>query len=177
MRVTDFMQAHHSVIACKTTGFNGGTSITSFADFNAAADPVVSAVVLLKHYNEAIFQVFDVAGATGTTVITVEACSAAAGTNNTAIPFLYRVCTTGASDTFGEWTRATAAGFTTTAGADTCYEIAVLAEEVRAASETYAMIGARLKLDEAVDSPVTRLVNCLLVGPKYAASIPKTAIA
>lgn len=87
-------------------------------------------------------------GATGTSTITVLACSNTTPSATTAVAFWYRACTTG--DTWGAWTAATAAGFTTTAGSSQLYQIYCASDVIAATGYHYAEIQAV----EVVDSPV-----------------------
>lgn len=99
---------------------------------------------------------------TGTATVTVEECSDGSGTGATAIPFVYRKKTTGASDTWGAWTAATASGFTTTANEDTIYQVKVKAD---ALSESKPFV--RMKLTEVVNDPVSGGVVIALLGARY----------
>ncbi|MGE0417691.1 MAG: hypothetical protein AB7O80_12860 [Acetobacteraceae bacterium] len=137
---------------------------------NAFAGTVYSDVVSMKEYSVARFIIHKGAGATGTATITVEACSDAAGNNPVAVPFQYQAYT-GADDLPGAVAAATVAGFTTSAGASQLYVIEV---------DSQAMAGkgwVRLKSVEVVASAVLGGILIELLGPRYAADIPNTAIA
>lgn len=95
----------------------------------------------------------------GTAVITVEACTSAAGSSATAIAFKYTKLTTGASDVSTALTDAAAAGFTTTALEDTTYVIEVVANEL-----TDDKPYVRLVCTEVVDAPVVGSVMVFLHG-------------
>ncbi len=69
----------------------------------------------------AAFDIIKGVGTTGTSVITVYASDDNSASNTTLVPFLYRASTT--PDTWGDWTAATTAGFTTTAGSNQMYQI------------------------------------------------------
>lgn len=123
-----------------------------------------SDVVSLKNYSHANFFVHEGAGATGTATITVEECTAIGGTGATAIAFKYRVNN-------GEWADATTSGFTTTAGADVSYEIAVAAEDLSSDSPF-----VRLQFTEVVDSPVAMHAWVVASGARYAEETPVSAL-
>lgn len=126
-------------------------------------DPA-SDVVSLKNYHTARFYVQEGAGATGTATITVEECTAIDGTGATAIAFSYRA-------SGGEWTAATAAGFATTAGANTRYEIEV---QDSGLSEDSPFV--RLQFTEVVDSPVAMAAFVVAEGARYAEETPVSAL-
>lgn len=109
----------------------------------------------------AFFLRHDGAGATGTSVVTVDACDDITPSNTTAVRFIYRVCTTG--DTWGAWTQATSTGFTTTAGANQMYQIYVDAAVLGETGYGYV----RATFTESVDNPVTGGVLCAVVGLRY----------
>lgn len=135
---------------------------------DAFAGTVASDVV--KALCEAVmFVIVKGVGATGTSTITVEACDDVTPSNSTAVPFMYRICTSG--DTWGDWTRATAAGFTTTAGSSQRYQ--VLVESAELAGENYGY--ARLKSTEVVDSPVLGGIEVILINPRDA-EVPASMI-
>lgn len=93
-------------------------------------------------------------GSTGTSTVTVLACSDTSASASAAIPFYYRSCTSG--DTWGDWTAATTTGFVTTAGSSQMYEI--LADPAECAELGYEYI--ELQMVESVSSAV---VGCVLV--------------
>lgn len=109
----------------------------------------------------ALFIRHDGAGATGTSVVTVLACDDTTPSNTTAVAFMYRVCTTG--DTWGDWTQATSAGFTTTAGANQMYQIYVDAAVLAEVGYGYV----KAVFTESVDNPVTGGVLCAVVDLRY----------
>lgn len=108
-----------------------------------------------------LFLVHKGVGATGTSTITVLACDDTTPSNTTAVAFVYRTCTSG--DTWGDWTRATTAGFTTTAGSSQMYQVYV--ESAELGSEGYGYV--RLSAAEVVDSPVLGGIAIALVNPRY----------
>ena len=110
----------------------------------------------------ALFIIYKGVGTTGTSTITVNAADDAAASNETAVPFMYRACTTG--ETWGDWTRATTTGFVTTAGSSQVYQVYVQAAEL--ASEGYGY--CRLKAVESVDAAVLGGILCAIVNPRDA---------
>jgi len=109
------------------------------------------------------------AGATGTATITVESCDDTTPSTATAIAFKYRVCTSG--DTFGAWTAATSAGFTTTAGADQVYEISIISANLYS-TDKYV----RLQCTEVVNSPCDGGMCAIMTEPRYAEDITSTVL-
>ena len=101
-------------------------------------------------------------GATGTSTITVEACDDTTPTNSTAVAFYYRTCTTG--DTWSDVTKATTAGFATTAGSAQMYQMWVPASELGEEGYGYA----RLKAVEVADDPVLAGILCGVYGLRNA---------
>jgi len=108
-----------------------------------------------------LFLRYDGVGTTGTSVVTVEACSNVTPGASTAVAFMYRTCTTG--DTWGNWTAATTTGFTTTAGSSQLYQIYVDAAEL--AEEGYGY--ARAVFTESADSEVLGGVLIAVVNLRY----------
>ncbi len=99
-------------------------------------------------------------GTTGTSTIIAQACDNVTPSNTTDVAFMYRISTTG--DTWGNWTQATATGFTTTAGSSQMYEMFVPASELAAAGYGYC----RFKFVEVADDPVLGGVLCAVVNPR-----------
>ncbi len=137
---------------------------------DAFAGTVYSDIVNMKNYESAQFIIYKAVGASGTSTITVEASSDAAGTAVSAIPFVYQACTTG--DTWGERTKVAATGFATTAGSSQLYKVDVKAEDLAASGYGYV----RLKAVEVVDSAVLGGILINLTESKYERSVPETAI-
>jgi len=100
-------------------------------------------------------------GATGTSTITVLACDDVTPTTSAAVAFMYRTNTSG--DTWSDWTRATTAGFTTTAGSSQMYQVYVEATEIGAEGYGYA----QLKAVEVANDPVLGGITCAIVNPRY----------
>ena len=158
MRLSDMINPYN----CSPSGI-----IAAYEDvFNG--DPSTD-IVGLSRYEEVVFLIVKAAGATGTATITVEACDDVTPSNNTAIAFRYKVCTSG--NTWGAWTAATTAGFATTAGANQAYMIAVKAEDLTAGYEY-----VRLVATEVVDSPCDGAILCILMSPRYSQDVQKEAI-
>lgn len=109
-----------------------------------------------------LFIRYDGVGTTGTSVVTVQACSTIGAAATTAVPFIYRISTTG--DTWGNWTAATTTGFTTTAGSSQMYQIYVDAAHL--AETGYGF--ARAVFTEAADAEVLGGVLMAVVGLRYA---------
>lgn len=103
--------------------FDGIFEVGVAAVANAFAGTIHSTVLNVSLYKQSTYVLHKAVGTTGTTLVTVEACSDATGAGATAIPFWYRKSTT--LDTWGDLVQATSAGFTTTAGSNQLYEITV----------------------------------------------------
>lgn len=128
---------------------------------DAFAATVYSDIVSLAKYNRALFLLIKGVGATGTSTLTVEACSDNTGTGAEAIPFKYRrVANSG--DNVGAITQAAAAGFTTTAGSSEMYCV-----EVDSALCPDGKPWVRLKAVEVVDSPVLGGILVQLGDARY----------
>ena len=123
---------------------------------DAFAGTVSSDVVDMAALDSCLFVRHDGVGTTGTSTVTVEACDDTTPSNTTAVPFRYRQITSG--DTEGTLTRATAAGFTTTAGSSKIVAVEVREEDLADTGYRYV----RVKYTESVDSPV--LGGVLILG-------------
>jgi len=108
-----------------------------------------------------LFFRYDGVGTTGTSVVTVQACSTIAPAATTAVPFIYRISTSG--DTWGDWTAATTTGFTTTAGSSQMYQI--YADAAHLAETGYGY--ARAVFTESADSEVLGGVLIAVVNLRY----------
>lgn len=115
---------------------------------NAFAGTVYSQAVAMKNWNRVMFVRFDGVGTTGTSTLTVQACSDASGSNPVAIPFRYREVLS--TDVEGTLTLATTAGYTSTAGSSKLIEVEVRAEDLAASGLGYV----RLKCVESAASAV-----------------------
>lgn len=128
---------------------------------DALSGTVYSDVYSLKNASHITFFIMKGVGTTGTSTITIEACSTAAAAAQTAIAFKYKKCSSSTSeDTFGALAAATSAGFATAAASNEIYAIEVDAREI--ASTGYEFI--RLKAVEVVDDPVVACVFAVLSG-------------
>lgn len=103
----------------------------------------------------------DGVGTTGTSTITVLACDDTTPSNTTAVPFKYRISTT--PDVWGDWTEATTAGFTTTAGSNQIYQIWAAAEEQGYLGYKYQ----QLSLVEVANAAVLGGITAHLIGARY----------
>lgn len=137
---------------------------------DAFAGTVYSDVVSMKNNNHCQFIIHKAVGATGTSTVTVEACDDFVPTTTEAITFRYQTIISG--DTAGAETKATVAGFTTTAGSSQLYKIEVDAEAL--ASLGYPSV--RLKMVEVVNSPVLGGIIINLTEPRVDTPIQDTAI-
>ena len=108
------------------------------------------------------FEITKGVGATGTSTITVLSCDDTTPSNTTAVTFHYRASTT--PDTWGAWTAATVAGFTTTAGSNQMYQVYV--DNGQLAANNYAYV--QLKAVEVVDSPVLAGINAYIENTRFA---------
>jgi hypothetical protein len=138
------------------------TGIAAVADAFAST---VSSDVINVRGEGILFVLHNGVGVTGTSTLTVEACDDVTPTTTVAVEFIYRTNT--ASDTWSAWTKATTAGFTTTAGSNHIYQIYCTAQQL--ASEGTTGYGyARLKAVEVVDSPVLGGILAAVVNPRHA---------
>lgn len=122
----------------------------------------------LGKYEKILFAVLHGAGATGTVVATVEACSDNSGTGAEAIAFQSRLYAVGAAT--GALTSQTASGVTIAAG-----ENQTLTCEVKSDDLPDGKPFVRLKLTEGVDSPVDAGAVAILSGPRYNDGNPEAA--
>lgn len=139
------------------------------ADFYESG-PVVSAGVNMGKYDHATFVISEGAGGTGTTTITVEACTDSAGTSPTAIAFRYRLM--GTQDTWGASTAVATTGYATVAGANK-----MIAVEVDACDLTADKPYARVKMTELVDAACLGSMVIICKEARYPQAVPLTAIA
>ena len=141
--------------------------IAAYEDYssgNPATDPIS-----LENYDSVLFLVSKGAGAVGTATITVEACSTSGAAATTAIVFDYWVCTT--IDTWSDRTRATTAGFTTTAGADQMYAIEVHSSMLTA---TYPFV--RLQVTQVDATATDGHIIAILGNSRYPKEVDISAI-
>ena len=155
-------------------GLKFAPSMAPVADFLAGTKN--SDVHNMAQFDGAMFVLHWGVGATGTTVITVEACDDVTPSNTTAIVFWYREITTG--DTDGAWTKAAAAGFTTAVGSNHVVQIFVDAADVAAASVN-SVVGnkyVRLNCVEGVNSPILGGAMFIGINGRYQEDINATTI-
>lgn len=138
---------------------------------DAFAGTVYTDIFKLADYNSATALIYWGVGATGTTTITVEACDDVSGSNVQAIEFKYKRIAS--ADTQTALTTATTAGFLTTAGSSQIYIVEIDSDQLGDTGYKFC----RLKFVEGTDSPILGGVLIMLNGPRYAQSIPATAIA
>jgi len=154
-----------------TSAFQNNHSTIGLAPVaDAFSGTVYSDVVSLAAHNEALFTIIKGVGTTGTSTITVQACDNFTPSNRSAIPFLYRACTT--VDTWGEWTQCAATGFATTAGSNQLYEIRALAEDCPAGYPN-----VQLKAVEVANDPVLGGILITMGTPKYGGESQSSVIA
>ena len=135
--------------------------IAPVADF--ASGTVTTTVVNMKQHGKAVYTIIKGVGTTGTSTVTVEACSNAAASVVSAIPFTYRSYA-GATDVPStDPINATSAGFTTTAGSNQEYVVEVDADALLASGYNYV----RLKMVEVVNDPVLGGVLISLRNPRF----------
>jgi hypothetical protein len=127
-------------------------------------------VISMARWGQCTFILSEGAGGTATNVITIEACSDAAATATSAIAYKYRLC--GTTDTWGAATAIAATGYTTVAGANQMVAIEIDAAQLPAG---YPFV--RMQLTEGVDAASAAGVIAILSKPRYAESVPVTAIA
>ncbi len=141
-----FTQRHH-VIA----------GIYPVADFFSGT--VYSDIYNMQNAAHITFFIMKGAGAVGTSLITIEACSDAAASATTAIAFRYKLCVSATNeDTYGALTAVAATGLTTNAAANEIYAIEVDAADVIATGYNFV----RLKAVEQANDPVAGTVFAIL---------------
>lgn len=138
---------------------------------DAFSGTVYSDVISMRNHQTCEFVIYKGVGATGTSTITVQACDDTTPSTTSAIEFAYQEIASG--DTPGSITKATTAGFTTTAGSSGIVRVFVDADQLAASG--YGFV--RLKAVESVDSPVLGGILAILTESKDGGAIPYTAIA
>lgn len=118
--------------------------------------------VSLENHNLATFILSHKGGTTGKSTLTIQAASSNAGAGATAIPFSYRRKTTGASDTYGAISAATAAGIDTVPTEDTIIELFVKSSDLPDGKPFVTV-----KAVEAVDDPVGGSVVAILGQSRF----------
>ena len=138
---------------------------------DAFAGTVASDVISMAMYEKCVFVLYAGVGATGTSTITVEACSDFTPSATAAIPFHYRQILSG--DTEGTLAKADSTGVATTAGSSKLMVVEVSGEDLVASGYK----NVRLKAVESVDSPVLGSILMIQTHPRYAKSEKPTTIA
>lgn len=112
-------------------------------------------------------------------LITVEACTSAAGAGATAMAFRRRTCLYSTTvDTWGALTDVTASGYNfavNNAVANACWYVEVTAAEVEAALPGATFV--RVTIAETANKTITASGLWILSGPRYPQGVPATAIA
>lgn len=137
---------------------------------DAFAGTVYSDIVSMRNYKTCEFILYAGVGATGTSTLTVEACDDTSGSTTSAVEFAYQQILSG--DTPAALTKATTAGFTTTAGSSKIIRVIVDASVLGPTGYEFV----RLKAVESVDSPVLGGILIKLSESKDEREIPATAI-
>lgn len=144
----------------------GSLKVPSDLHFVKGLDPVADAFdgtkysTVIEVGGEGIgYLIYKGVGTTGTSTITVEACSNTSASVVAAVPFWYkRVGTTDSG-----WTAVTAAGFATTAGSSDMYVIAAPKDVFAGSGYKYA----RLKAVEVANDPVLAGIAAFVYGLRY----------
>ena len=155
-------------------GLKFAPTFAPVADFLAGTKN--SDVHNMAGFNGAMFVLHWGVGVTGTTTLTVQACDDVTPSNTTAIVFWYREITSG--DTDGAWTKATTAGFLTTAGSNHIIQVFVSASDVAAASVN-SVVGnkfVRLHSVEGTASPLLGGGLFIGIGGRYQEDVNATTI-
>ena len=108
-----------------------------------------------------LFEITKGVGAVNTSTITILSCDDTTPTTTAAVAFQYRISTT--PDTWGAWTQATTAGFTTTAGSNQMYQIYVDGQKLAANNYGYV----QLKSVEVADAAVVAQVVAYVENTRY----------
>lgn len=144
------------------------TGLAPVAD--ALAGTVTSDVVNMAMYDHVTFILIRGVGTTGTSTLTVESCSSAAGADNEAIPFKSR-SGAGTGAALGALTARLAAGFATVAGSA---KIDVI--EVEAADTLSGKPYVRLSAVEVVNDPVVACILTICGDASYEQAVLPSAI-
>lgn len=148
---------------------------------DAFSGGVVTEAVNLRDYTRAalIIQTGAIEDAGISNVVTLQACTSAAGAGATAMAFRRRTCLYSTTvDTWGALTDVTSAGYNfalANAVANACWYIDVTAEEVEAALPGATFL--RASIAETANKTITAAGLWILYGARYPQSVPATAIA
>ncbi len=146
--------------------------------FDNAATPA-SDVVSMRGYGNVLFLIHIGVGTTGTSTLTVEACDNVTPSNQTAIVFWYREILSG--DTEGALTKATASGFTTTAGSSKIILVEARAQDVAEASVNSIKGNEFVRLKQSAEpanDPVLGGISIIMGGKpsRYIEDVKSTVI-
>jgi len=168
--VKDFLSDHHIVagIYPVADAFAGGTNTD---------------VISLKNYRRASLLVCTgaVEDADISNLVTVKACTAAAGTGATAMAFHHRTCLSSTTvDTWGALTYSASTGYNFADGAsngvaNVMWFVEVTADEVQNALANADFV--RFDIAETTDKTITAGAIIILSDPRYPGAVPLTAIA
>lgn len=139
-------------------------------DADALAGTVNTDVIGLTKYHRVRFVIQIGVGATGATLVKVQACDDFTPTATSVIAARYRIATSG--DSFGAWTALTTSGLTVGAASNQTIEIDVQDDELPAGYPN-----VRLNMVESTDSPVDAAISAILLNPRYPGEPALTAIA
>jgi len=128
---------------------------------DAFAGTVTTIPIDLSNYNYITFIIATGLGDTGTSTITVEACSDEVATEASPIEFRYKEALSG--DNFSDYILADTSGFTTNAGENKTYVIEVDSQALAKLEYKYV----RIKAVEVVDAPVEGSIVAILTGARY----------
>ena len=129
-----------------------------------------SDVINMENWREVTFILIKNSGGTGTATVTVSSCDDNVATTTTDIAFKYRKITDpdDSTVTHGDWTDATASGFTTAAEADVIYEIRVTSDDL-SGTDKYV----RCTFTKVNSDPVYGAAFAILSDPRYAVATPQ----
>jgi hypothetical protein len=122
---------------------------------------VSSDVFSLENFSKAVLLINKAAGATGTSLITIQACDDLAGNNPVPIPFNVTLQDADGQNR-GARTEVAATGFTTAAAANKVYAIELQADHLPEGKPCFFLKGV-----EQVDSPIVGDVTALFFGGRY----------
>lgn len=165
------------IMALRIAPMMGGSEMMEALHFAKGIDPIADAfagtvrsdIYNMGTYDRALFVIYVGVGATGTSVITVNSCDDTVPSTRTAIPFWYREIT--ATDVEGAISRATASGFTTTAGSSKIVLVEVAAQDL-ADGHKYV----ELQAVESVNNPVLGGVHVMLGAARYKEDVKPTVL-
>lgn len=139
-------------------------------DADALAGTVNTDVFGLTKYRRIRFVIQIGVGATGATLVKVQACDDFTPSATSDIAARYRIATSG--DTFGAWTALTTSGLTVGAASNQTIEIDVQDDDL---PDGYPNV--RLNMVESANDPVDAAISAVMLNPRYPAEPPLTAIA